>query len=70
MLGNCSLRIAVSRFFHFVIVQHFGFIVTSFHNNTCKKLEKKEYICGKTIIQSDRPNKKIFSITETGKKSL
>lgn len=35
-----------------------------------KKLEKKGYICGKTIIQSDRPNKKIFSITETGKKEF
>lgn len=32
-----------------------------------KKLEKKGYICGETVIQSDRPNKKIFSITESGK---
>lgn len=35
-----------------------------------KKLEKKGYICGKTVIQSDRPNKKMFSITETGKKEF
>lgn len=35
-----------------------------------KKLEKKGYICGETVIQSDRPNKKIFSITETGKKEF
>ncbi len=33
-----------------------------------KKLEKKGYICGKTVIQSERPNKKIFSITDAGKK--
>lgn len=32
-----------------------------------KKLEKKGYISGETVIQSDRPNKKIFSITETGR---
>lgn len=35
-----------------------------------KKLEKKGYICGKTVIQPERPNKKIFSITETGKKEF
>lgn len=35
-----------------------------------KKLEKKGYIRGETVIQSDRPNKKIFSITETGKKEF
>lgn len=35
-----------------------------------KKLEKKGYISGKTVIQPDRPNKKIFSITETGKKEF
>lgn len=35
-----------------------------------KKLEKKGYISGKTVIQSERPNKKIFSITETGKKEF
>lgn len=35
-----------------------------------RKLEKKGYICGKTVIQSDRPNKKMFSITETGKKEF
>lgn len=35
-----------------------------------KKLEKKGYICGETVIQSDRPNKRIFSITETGKKEF
>lgn len=35
-----------------------------------KKLENKGYICGKTIIQSERPNKKIFSITDTGKKEF
>lgn len=35
-----------------------------------KKLEKEGYICGETVIQSDRPNKKIFSITEAGKKEF
>lgn len=35
-----------------------------------KKLEKKGYICGETVIQSERPNKRIFSITETGKKEF
>lgn len=35
-----------------------------------KKLEKKGYISGETVIQTDRPNKKIFSITETGKKEF
>ncbi len=35
-----------------------------------KKLEKKGYICGETVVQSDRPNKKIFSITETGRKEF
>lgn len=35
-----------------------------------KKLEKKGYISGETVIQSDRPNKKMFSITETGKKAF
>lgn len=35
-----------------------------------KKLEKNGYICGKTVIQSNRPNKKIFFITETGKKEF
>lgn len=35
-----------------------------------KKLEKKGYICGETVIQSDRPNKKIFSITEAGRKEF
>lgn len=32
-----------------------------------KNLEKQGYICGETVVQSDRPNKRIFSITETGK---
>ncbi len=32
-----------------------------------KKLEQKGYICGETIIQSERPNKRIFSITDTGR---
>lgn len=35
-----------------------------------KKLEKKGYICGRTVIQSERPNKKIFSITDTGRKEF
>lgn len=35
-----------------------------------KKLEKTGYISGETIVQSDRPNKKIFSITETGKQAF
>lgn len=35
-----------------------------------KKLEKEGYICGEPVIQSDRPNKKIFSITETGRKAF
>lgn len=35
-----------------------------------KKLEKKGFIYGEIVIQSDRPNKKIFFITETGKKEF
>lgn len=35
-----------------------------------KNLEKKGYICGSTIVQSDRPNKKIYTITGTGKKAF
>ncbi|MDE6846009.1 MAG: PadR family transcriptional regulator [Lachnospiraceae bacterium] len=35
-----------------------------------KKLEKQGYICGETVIQSDRPNKRIFSITDTGRKAF
>ncbi len=35
-----------------------------------KKLEKKGYICGETVIQSDRPNKTIFSITDTGREKF
>lgn len=35
-----------------------------------KKLEKKGYISGKTVIQADCPNKKIYSITETGKREF
>lgn len=32
-----------------------------------KKLEKKGYISGKTVIQSDKPNKRVFSITDSGR---
>lgn len=35
-----------------------------------KKLEKKGYISGETVIQSDRPNKRVFTITEAGKKEF
>lgn len=35
-----------------------------------KKLEKQGYISGETVIQSDRPNKKIFSITDTGREAF
>lgn len=35
-----------------------------------KNLEKKGYICGEKVIQSDRPNKKVFSITDLGKKEF
>lgn len=35
-----------------------------------KKLEKQNFICGETVIQSDRPNKRIFSITDTGRKEF
>ncbi len=35
-----------------------------------KKLEQKGYICGKTVIQSERPNKRIFSITDLGRKEF
>jgi len=35
-----------------------------------KNLEKKGFISGKTVIQSERPNKKIFSITDIGKKEF
>ncbi len=32
-----------------------------------KKLEKEGYISGNTVIQSDKPNKRVFSITESGR---
>jgi len=35
-----------------------------------KKLEKKGYICGETVIQSDRPNKKVYSITDNGREEF
>ena len=35
-----------------------------------KKLEQKGYIYGETVIQSERPNKRIFSITDTGRKEF
>ncbi len=35
-----------------------------------KKLEKNGYIRGETVIQSGRPNKKIFFITDTGRKEF
>ncbi len=35
-----------------------------------KKLEKKDYIRGETVIQSERPNKTVFSITEAGQKAF
>lgn len=35
-----------------------------------KNLEKKGYIRGETVIQLERPNKRIFSITETGKEAF
>lgn len=33
-----------------------------------KKLEKMDYISGNTVVQESRPNKRIFTVTETGKK--
>lgn len=35
-----------------------------------KNLEKKGYISGTTVIQSERPNKKIYSITDIGRKAF
>lgn len=35
-----------------------------------KKLEKNGYICGETVVQSARPNKKIFYITDAGRKAF
>lgn len=35
-----------------------------------KKLEQKGYISGKTVVQSERPNKKIYSITDAGRKEF
>lgn len=35
-----------------------------------KKLEKKGYIRGETVIQSERPNKRVFSITDSGKEEF
>lgn len=34
------------------------------------KLEALEWICAETIAQSSRPDKKVFSITDTGKEHL
>lgn len=35
-----------------------------------KKLEKQGYITGEAVIQSDRPNKRLFSITNAGRQAL
>lgn len=35
-----------------------------------KKLEKKGYITGELIVQDDRPNKKLFNITDDGRKAF
>lgn len=35
-----------------------------------KKLEKQGYISGEIVIQSDRPNKKIYSITDSGREAF
>lgn len=35
-----------------------------------KKLEKQGYIKGETVIQEDRPNKKIYSITDSGREEF
>lgn len=35
-----------------------------------KKLEKQGYISGETVIQADRPNKKIYSITDKGREEF
>ncbi len=35
-----------------------------------KKLEKNGYIDGETVIQSERPNKRIFSITGAGREAF
>lgn len=35
-----------------------------------KKLEKNGYIRGETVVQSGRPNKKMFSITDNGRKAF
>lgn len=35
-----------------------------------KKLEKKGYISGEVVIQSDRPNKRLFRITEKGREAF
>lgn len=35
-----------------------------------KKLEKKGFIRGETVIQSERPNKMVFSITDAGREAF
>lgn len=35
-----------------------------------KKLEKNGFICGETVIQSERPNKTVFTITDAGRKAF
>lgn len=35
-----------------------------------KKLEQKGYISGEVVVQSDRPNKRLYSITKEGRKSF
>ncbi len=35
-----------------------------------KKLEKQGYISGETVMQEDRPNKRIYSITESGREKF
>lgn len=35
-----------------------------------KSLEKKGYVAGETVAQSSRPNKRVYSITESGREAL
>ena len=37
---------------------------------TLKKLEKEEKVKKETVIQEDKPNKNIFSITDKGREEL
>lgn len=48
-------------------LRFFWYAQTSHVYLELKKLERKGLVTGKTVLQSDRPNKRVFTITEEGR---